>query len=171
MKTVEIPGGTARIRETLSVRQRHDIESAAVGAASALDKLPKDREELETVDESSIHLTRDEARALFVLQEATIVATLVDWTLPGPIPNENTIGDMDAEVYDALADATSEIGVATVAPTDFEPKNPADPAFTSTPTTPSGDSAVALRADQGQASTPSQPNDTTSTSSAEPSPA
>jgi hypothetical protein len=168
-KTVDIPGGTAQISDTLSVRQRHDIESAAVAAASALDKLPKTREELETVVEGSINLTREEARSLFVLQEATIIATLASWSLPGPIPNENTIGDMDPDVYDALAAATTEIGVATVAPVDFNPTDPAGADFQASPTTPSGGSAAASRADQEPASTEPQPNDGTSTGSAEPS--
>ena len=105
MKTVEIPGGNAQLREKheIKVRHRRLIEAASVGAAVALSKLPTDQDELETATLTDLKLTKDEAGSLFELQDATIVAALDSWTRPEAIPTLATVGDLDPEVYDAQA--------------------------------------------------------------------
>lgn len=171
MKTVAIPGGQARFREKpeIKVRHRRMVEAAAIAAAPALSKLPGDVDSLETLNMSELGLSRSEAQSLYDLQETTIVASLIDWTLPEPTPDEETIGDLDPKLYDALAQATREIGVAIVDEVDFEPSDPKTPGFESTPTAPSAGFAADLRADRALALTDTSPSSGPSTNSAEPS--
>ncbi len=165
MRTVDIPGGTAELREKLDMKVRHRrlVESAALAAASAVAKLPGDREELEALDMSKLDLTKDEADGLFALQDATIIATLASWTLPDALPTVGTVQDLDQELYDALAAATSDIGTSIATGIDFDPSSPADPGFEGTPTVPSDGSAADSRADQGSSLTET-PNGTTQSS-------
>jgi hypothetical protein len=155
MKTVPIPGGTADLREQTEIKVRHRrlVESASVGAATALAKLPSEQAELEAATLAELALTEAEADNLFRLQDATIVAALDSWTLPDPLPTLATVGDLAPEVYDALAEATRDLGTAIAAKEDFEPSNPADPSFNATPTPPSSGSEEHLRADPDPAST------------------
>jgi hypothetical protein len=171
MKTVEIKGGTANMREQheIKVRDRRLVESSAVAASSALSKLPSDKAELEELELSQMNLSRPEANALFELQDATIVASLVSWTLPEPIPDLDTIGDMDPEVYDKLAEATRTIGASIATKVNFEPTDPRSPEFESSPTTPSDVSEGASRADQEPQSIQPQQTVGVSTPSASPS--
>lgn len=155
MKTVPIPGGTADLREQneIKVRHRRLVESASAGAAVALAKLPSDQAELEAATLADLDLTEVEADNLFRLQDATIVAALDSWTLPDPIPTLATVGDLTPEVFDALAEATRDLGTVIASKEDFEPTNPNSPEFKETPTPPSSDSAEPLRADPEPAST------------------
>ncbi len=170
MKTLEIPGGTARFREKneIKVRHRRLVESAAVAAASALSKLPDDPEQLKQLNLRELNLTRAEARALYDLQDATIIATLVDWTLSGALPDEDTIGDLDPELYDALSYATQDVGVDIAGGVNFDPTNPSDPEFEASPTEPSAGSAADLRADQASPSPSTHPSGGPSTSTGQP---
>ena len=164
MKPVEIPGGNAQLREKheIKVRHRRLIEAASVGAAVALSKLPSDPDELETATLTDLKLTKDEAGSLFELQDATIVAALDSWTRPEAIPTLATVGDLDPEVYDALAEATSDLGTAIISTESFDPPDPQSPGFASSPTLPSSASEAALRDDPEPASTDTQPTNTSS---------
>lgn len=163
MKTVEIPGGNAQLREKTEIKVRHRrlVESASVGAAVALSKLPSDPAELEAATLADLRLTTDEADGLFKLQDATIVAALDSWTLPDPIPTLTTVGDLAPDVYDALAEASRELGTA-IATEDFDPPAPTDPALEESPTSPSDDSAVVLRDELAPVSTETPQSATTS---------
>jgi hypothetical protein len=139
MKIVEIPGGQAEIREKgdVKVRHRRIIESAGVAAAPVIAKLDPD-----TVDEETIvdlHMNRVEAMKVFELQDATIVALLAAWTRPEPLPTMETIEDLDPEVYEALAEATRDIGAVIAQGDSFGPSDPKAEGFEDTPTLPSGD--------------------------------
>jgi len=155
MQTIEIPGGTVELRGTaeLKVRHRRLIEAAAIAAGAALPKLPTSLEELESLDISTLDLSVEETNTLFALQDATIVAAVASWTLPEPLPTLETVGDLDTDVYDALAEATRDMGAATATGVDFEPSDPSSPGFEGTPTSPSGGSAAVSRADQESSST------------------
>lgn len=168
MRTVDIPGGTASLREKddVKVRQRQLVESRMVAAASALEKLPGEMSELETYDITKSNLTAAEADSLFDLQSATIVAALASWSLPAPLPTMDTVGDLDQELYDALSTATAGLAKDVATPEIFEPGDPRAPGFESSPTAPSVASASASRADQELQSTEPQPAGTTSTASA-----
>jgi hypothetical protein len=165
MKIVAIPGGTASLREAedIKVRQRQLVESAYVPALAAMAKLPTSSEELEAFDVNNATLTRQETASLFELQNATIIAALESWSLPDPIPNMDTIGDLDQDVFDALSEATASLAGEVVADTSFEPTDPRGSGFEETPTSPSDDSAVVLRADQAPARTSAPESDTAST--------
>jgi len=164
MKTVPVPGGSADLREQneIKVRHRRLVESASVGAATALAKLPSDQAELEAATLAELDLTEAEADNLFRLQDATIVAALDSWTLPGPTPTLATVGDLDPEVYDALAEATRELGTAIAGAEDFEPSNPASPEFQASPTPRSAGSEEHSKGAQEPASTETLPTSTKS---------
>ena len=170
MRTVEIPGGTAvlREREDVKVRHRRLIESATVPAMPALVKVSPDpcvkckgsgkaakgRDCPVCGGSGTVakadpeQLTAQEANDLFALQDATIVALLVSWTLPDDIPTLGTVGDMDPVIYDALAEATRTVGASVAAADSFD-ETPDD----GSPTVPSADSATGSREAGGSRST------------------
>lgn len=165
MRQVDIPGGSATLREKddVKVRQRQLVESRLVAAASALEKLPGDLGELESFDISKSNLTAAETDSLFDLQSATIVAAVASWSLSDPIPTMDTVGDLDGELYDALSNATAGLAKDVATPESFEPGDPRSPGFEESPTEPSGSSAAASRVDQESSATASPSAGTTST--------
>jgi hypothetical protein len=173
MRTVDIPGGTATLREKddIKVRQRQLVESRIVAAASALEKLPNEIDELAAFDITKSNLTAAEADSIFDLQNATIVAALASWSLSDPIPTMDTVGDLDQNLYDALSTATAGVASEVTQPESFEPSDPRAPGFGATPTVPSAGSAAVSRADQEPQSTVAPLAGTPSTASAVSSPA
>jgi hypothetical protein len=171
MKTVDIPGGQAVLREKADIKVLHRqlVEAAYIPATSAMEKLPGDLEELEKFDLTTSSISRTEAQALFDLQSATIVAALASWTRSEPLPTMETVGDLDQDVYDTLSEATASLGNEIVSTESFDAPDPRSAEFKASPTTPSGDSTVALRADQEPQSTPAPRSDTPSTATAAPS--
>lgn len=172
---VKLPGGaTATLRDpaSLKVRQRRIIEVAGLSAANIISRIPQESaggspDEIEGAI-GSLELSRADSTALMDLQDATIVAFLESWTLPQPLPTMDTVGDMDLDVYDALAQATKELGAPLAAGTvDFSPK----PMTVDSPTVPSSSSDTHLTADPQ--TTPTQPSspDGTSTATASSTPA
>lgn len=119
MRTVDIPGGTAvlRDRSELTVRQKRAIEKALIHIAPALPKMMEikqradaamsgeDGQERAGVQEQDAQsqpaLSDEEIDNSYALQNATIIAYLHSWSLPDPIPAD--IEDMPADVYEALA--------------------------------------------------------------------
>jgi hypothetical protein len=172
MKSVQIPGGTAHLREAHELRVRHKrpVEAASVGASSALAKLPDDPEELAAATMVELGLSTEEATALYEIQDATILATLVSWTLDEPIPDATTIGDMRPEVYEALAVATREDGAAMATGVDFDPPDPKSEGFASSPTPPSAVSSNGSGAKRESGSIEPPSTNGTSLPSVEPSP-
>jgi hypothetical protein len=173
MRTVTIPGGNAALREKHEIRQRHRrlVEIASVAAAPAIDKVRKSLptgasdedavKTLEAMTDADLHLTKQEAQALCELQDAHILATLVSWSLDTPVPtDEDSLGDIDPEVYDALAQALK--GELLGTKVDFDPGDPRRPDFKDSPTSPSDDSASVLRAKKEYPSTGPLPSDGTS---------
>lgn len=125
-RQVDIPGGKATLRERGEVRQRdrRRLESASVMASPAMARIqaatkggdPRD------LNLSEVGLSREEFDSLYELQDATILAYLADWTLGRALPqNANDLGDLDADLYDALRTATASDGADTLAPVDFNP--------------------------------------------------
>lgn len=170
MKSVEIPGGTAILRDKQDFRVKHErlVNSAAVAAAPILTKMPDDIDKrLSLTEREVIELgaTREEIEAMFELQDATIVAALAEWTLDAPLPNMDTIGDLTADVYEALAQATARTG-AEVAVEKFDPSPDV-----SSPTEPSGDSGSQSRAEQESPLTGAQQSSGESSTSGAASPA
>lgn len=123
MKEIEIPGGKAIIRDKLvSERQYRILKAAYMGAMGVLRKIQDARQELDetglTPEEieaqaeaqvESLHLSASENMTLMELQDAAIVAFLHAWTLNRQLPNLDTVGDLDLDLYKALADATSPL--------------------------------------------------------------
>lgn len=133
---VDIPGGFAIIRDQdeLRGRDRMLIKAAAMAASSAIEKLPssvtegQDEDEDEEVAQlrqarevAAMKLTIDESLALLQLRQATIVATLQDWSLDLPLPKTmDDLGDLPADLFDALDTAIGGVSTAVAAAQDFE---------------------------------------------------
>ncbi len=138
-KVIEIPGGTATLRERPEVRTRHQqlVEAASIAASSALAKVPSGLPEgtddasvaARTEALAGVNFTMEEGLSLMQLKNAVIVALLESWTLPGPVPTMATIGDVDPEVYAALEKETNALGAANeaLASVNFEPTPKPDP--------------------------------------------
>lgn len=155
MRTVDIPGGAATLRERreeFKVRQRRVYETAVAAAFVPMRRLLDLREKGEQVtgvDLLSLGISRQEAAQMTEVQDAVIVAALAEWTLDQPLPDMDTLGDLDPDVYDALVAAVKEMKLAELlSGVDFEPSDPRTPGFEQTPTEPSHDSEQSSRADQ-----------------------
>lgn len=154
MRTVKIPGApgeaeadwsaTAELRESSEIKVRHRrlIEVAGVAAAKPMAKIQGQQQEgkpVQDLDMAALDLDAGEAGRVMALQDAVIAATIAAWSRPEPLPTIETVGDMDPDVYDALAQATREQGAEIAAAVDFEP-NPDRPGFEQSPTQPSASS-------------------------------
>src|ERR1035441_8373954 len=98
MRTIDIPGGTAQLRdrpEELRVRQHRIVDNATVSALPAFRKINEARRTLERdgIECTNSELTREaalsrkESEALMERQDAQIVALLASWTLDRVLPN------------------------------------------------------------------------------------
>lgn len=169
MRTIDIPGGTAQLRERpdMKARQRRMVEAAAMQAEDAMFKVSQaDRDEV-TGAVIGLHLDRDESEALIFFQDTTIVALLHSWTLKQPVPKtvDDLLDNTDVEVHEALVKATVDLGadlIQMVRGVDFDPTPDAD-----SPTVPSSASNGTLRDDEESHSMPtwSPPTGSTSTGS------
>lgn len=108
---VELPDGqSAELRERPLVGGRIAIQSAAAQLGHALEAAAvngEDYSDLKEVPRSLI--TGDVTYALWKLNCSTIVALLVSWTLPNPIPKSTEEWEETdlQEVYDALQDVVA----------------------------------------------------------------
>lgn len=138
MKEVEIPGGTAQVREAadLTPRQKKRLRDAALAAGPALGRLGATGTDGYIQDSS---LSAADMRRLRELQETTVCVQLASWTLteageggeerPRPLPTEATIADLDTELYQGLIAAIDAVP-ARDSSLDFavspDPKAPTD---------------------------------------------
>ena len=174
MKTVPIPGGTAQLRERSELRGRDEllIKAASMAAAKAvvkvagIDDTPKDGETKEEAtaraeeEAEAVDLTWQESLSLLELRQAVIVAVLEHWTLDRSLPTMATIGDLPAELYNALDEAIG--GEAIEMGTNFvAPDSPAE--LKLSPTGDSESSDTALRDGVENQSIQSSPDGTEST--------
>lgn len=132
MRDVEIPGGTAtlRDREDMKMRHRRIVEIASIEASPAVakartalvpDPAKPGEMKLDPEKANKIVYTASEAAAMLQAQDATIIAILHSWTLDEPLPTVDTIGDISPGVYDALSAATKDDGAdLLVGETNFE---------------------------------------------------
>ena len=135
--SVEIPGGYAILRDQdeLRGRDRNLIKAAAMAAQGAIAKMPDDIQSGKKDDETdeqfrlrtekamdNLGLTLVEAGALLQLREATIIAVLKEWTINLPLPTMETLGDLPADLYDALDAAIGGVTAAVAQPVDFDPQ-------------------------------------------------
>jgi hypothetical protein len=172
MRTVDVPGGTAKFktREELRGRDTKLVKAAVIAAQSAIQKLGDDAERKpgetdaqaaarlsKALQEKKITFTAQEATSLLDMREAIAVAYLHSWTLELPLPTLETIGDLPDKLYEALDDAIGGELLNATTGQDFSP-NPDQ----SSPTGPSSASNGDLRAESSQElpSTSNSMNDT-----------
>jgi len=121
MRTVEIPGGTAQLRDTreeIKIRQQRILDIVILPAIPAFEKVRAARDQFiaeggklddweklaGTVKLST--LTRADSAAMMEYQDAQMIAVLHSWTLAQTLPTIDTIQDLDPDVYGALLTAT-----------------------------------------------------------------
>ncbi len=126
MAVIEIPGGKATIKDKLvSEREIRPLKAAYMAAGSVIQKLSK----MPGVQEAAIKsleeeggeaelviadLSEEEAEKMMYLQDMAILTCLVDWTLDLPLPTKETIQDIPANIYAALASATESVAVSSL---------------------------------------------------------
>lgn len=154
---VEIPGGTAVLRDPSEVTARHSrpyrkivlslglgrfaeiIEADTVRAVMSAD-IENDAAAIAKLSDE-MNLTEDEAEKLERLSDALIVKWLASWSLPQPIPTTiDEVLDMPDKLRDALA---GHIGKAEAANMEEESRFNVGPAVED-PDSPTG-ASVALR--------------------------
>jgi hypothetical protein len=161
MRTIEIPGGIAKIKDQKDLRGRDTklIKAYALAAQSVLMKIPDEAQpqtgeskedagkRLEVyLKEHPLQMTGQEGMLMLDMKEATMVAYLASWTLDIPLPTMDTIGDLPDEVYQALDDAVGGDAIKVAAASvDFD-VNPDK----SSPTGPSKSSDSTSRAEVSQ---------------------
>jgi hypothetical protein len=160
MKTVDIPDGTACLREKSDIKNKHQrlVQAAAVAAAPLIAKLPQDvvaRGSMTEREVMSLGASRHEVESLFELQDATIIAVLDSWTLPQELPTMDTLGDLDPDLYQALSNVCAPLGSEITTET-FSPPDPRSSGFEASPTVPSPDLSNTSRVDEGSSSTDAQ---------------
>jgi hypothetical protein len=107
---IQIPGGTATLRDTLTIRERREIQRIALGAMSLANQITGDSVAMNAADAGLLMDTQDK------MADATLVAYLQSWTLDKPLPTldtidetgkvfPGTIDEMDGDVYDAITAA------------------------------------------------------------------
>lgn len=138
MRNITVPGGTATLRdrpEELRVRHHRLVDNATIVALPAIDKVRASRSELEQDGWNirSARLTGAELQALDERQDAQIVALLASWTLKVPLPDMDTVRDLNPDVYDALLAGVREIGPDVFARPSFDPKPDGVPTLPSEP--------------------------------------
>lgn len=148
-EAVKIPGGTANFRDAndpeLPGRSVKILKAAATSAVSHLSDYPElfepQREGESEEDRNTrldgrlqgMKLSVDQAMALDNLREATVVATLESWTLDRRLPTLDTIGDLPAELYNALLEQAGGLSAIQLEENFNATKDPNDGA-------PTGDS-------------------------------
>ena len=99
------------------------------------------------------------------LQATVIVACLTAWSLPETLPTLDTVEDLPAGLYAALAKATEGATGEILNGVSFEPPAPSSPGFEESPTVPSVASGSDSRAEAGSESTEPQKSGGTSSNS------
>jgi len=112
MERVEIPGGHALLRDTLTVAGRKIVErtSIVVSKAQRRVRVQMGDEAADAVDENTpagrLPYTEAELEAFQRFEMAGFVALVHKWTLPIEIPRTiDEVGELDPDVYDPIAAA------------------------------------------------------------------
>lgn len=140
--SVDIPGGTAWLRDPADIRERHRrlVQTAMVPLRRVFAAVPQELAEIASgtgpeAEQARIKAgtivgenvtTRQEAAAMKELHDAVIVALLSEWSLPERVPTMDTIEDVSPEIYDALDEHTwgrAEDVIAASLPTNFGPQD------------------------------------------------
>lgn len=142
MRIVEIPGGTATLRESDDLRAMDAdlIEEFATVCAPAFAKMPPEvmegKKDGESDEEAmlrlaplmaSVQFSREEARALLQLRRASVIACLESWTRPEPVPTSvEELGRLPRSVVEALDKAIGGVGAILQPAVDFSPSTDPD---------------------------------------------
>lgn len=127
-----VPGGMVELREKPSVGGRELIQETLFDMIATLRRKMPDVEVEKLSDLQDLPLDKIDGefiRASNQLQRAGVVAFVKSWSFAIPLPTMANVGDMDPDVYDALAKVTSPMIATAVQGLNFEatPENVKDP--------------------------------------------
>ena len=113
----EVPGGTARFRDTTEVTARG--RRPLMLLSSEIDP-NRFRQIMAAANDEAmlaeLALTRAEREVLLTFPDATVLALLESWTLPLPLPTTlDEIGDLPCALYDALWTQANAVNAAAQA--------------------------------------------------------
>ena len=117
MRRIDLPGGHwADLREPgeITARARRNL---IVASAKLKPSVGKFKDATPQTDLMDLDLTDDETDLVFYLQDLTIVTFLAAWSLDEPLPTVDTVGDIHADIHDALSQATGNSGAAIASTT------------------------------------------------------
>ena len=114
--TVQIPGGTAILRDpgALAVKHRRPLQLLIGMLGPQVAQTVAREIQRDGVDGlAGLGLSLEQLGTVMQLTDATVFALLESWTLDAPLPRGLTdVGDMDTAVYDALTDACVKVQTA-----------------------------------------------------------
>jgi hypothetical protein len=117
--TVDIPGGTATLRDPdkLAVRHRRPMQ-VLVGVLGPA-RMREVAHAIQAGGVDGLHslgLSEHEMETVLRLTDATVFALLESWTVDAPLPRSmDDVGDMDARVYDVLTAVCGRINADFIA--------------------------------------------------------
>jgi hypothetical protein len=166
MREVDIPGGTALLKERNDLTGDDEalIQAAFTAASSAMAKIAgrvsptqEDGESDESfaarvrADYEALALTFEETMAMQNLRKASAFGTLHSWTLSRPLPRTFAdFGKLPRDIYGALVEAAGGEAMSAAMPENFEPQgNDKENA------TPTGGSSSSTSPSEVQAQSPS----------------
>lgn len=136
---VEIPGGTAVMREKLTVGGRELEDEYGGPARASFQKMIRNAQALlawataikeaeETAKAAGVDapprppepepepLSSEEAKAAWEANYSQVISRLVSWTLPQPLPTMETVRELEGDVWDALHAAALSLRKANQPP-------------------------------------------------------
>lgn len=130
--TLTVPGGMVELRDKPTVGGRELIQETLFDMIATLRRKMPDVEVERLSDLQDLPLEKIDGefiRSSNQLQRAGVVAFVKSWSFRDPLPTMANVGDMDPDVYDALAKITSPMIASAVQGLNFEdtPENIRDP--------------------------------------------
>jgi hypothetical protein len=120
-----------RDKADMLVKHRRAVNSAAIHALPAINKLPKNLPtdgtpltlaDLEQTDMATLGLTVKEADSLQEAQEAVVWSQLAAWEYDDPIPaTPADVSEMNGDRLEAIQQLTKVTGAALIEGVDFAP--------------------------------------------------
>lgn len=120
---IVIPGGMAELRDKLTVGGQQELQLISFKLVEAVkqSRPPGTNSPLDTDALKKAEMSAELLSALFEIQMNSVLVFLKSWNLEEPLPTQETIRDMDSDVYEAIVKHTSPMAMAAANGTKFEP--------------------------------------------------
>lgn len=124
MPIITVPGGQVELRDKPNVGGRELIQETLFDMINTLKRKMPDTDVEKLSDFTQIPIDQIDGEFLHAsnqLQRAGVVAFVKSWSLRDPLPTMSNVGDMDPDVYDVIAKATTPMIVSAAQGLSFEP--------------------------------------------------